>query len=434
MERGFEELRGGAVPSRARLSGRAVASFFGPALVALGLATATARADLGDDLQRLARSYVAQARSEALRPRLLERGEIAPIVLPPWALDTKRGNCVTLALLAPPATQFVLHLHPWPGSPSVVPSSAGAVQLTRCDKERLALLQVRLEMRSPRALVHTLLSVGRVPPAELTATLPERDTGPASPSLSPGPAPEREKLAVRLERFTNGALGNGAQSSESLRVASRGQAAVTLAPGCHRLLASGESPAAPATLLLSEGEGQDPLRLEPDDTGDARGEICTLRTRRFRAALDASDHDLEKALVVAHYEPPSGLPERFGPELAERLLQALGGSRAPRRLGTLTYASLGAQGLTPLPQQLLPSTCYLAALVTVHGSAQALSLGVRAGAKSAEGNASGSEPGTHVGFCTGKSGLAELEVEARGLGVAWLVTLFQMGPARVEGP
>jgi hypothetical protein len=434
LERGFEELRGGAVPSRARLSRRAIASFFGSALAALGLATATAHADLGDDLQRLARSYVAQARSEALRPRLLERGELTPIVLPPWALDSKRGNCITLALLAPPATQFVLHLHPWPGSPSLVSSSAGAVQVTRCGKDRLALLQVRVEMRSPRALIHTLLSVGNVPPPELTATLPERDTGPGSPSVSPGPAPEREKLAVRLERFTNGALGSGAQSSESLRVASSGQAAVTLAPGCHRLLASGEAPSAPATLVLSEAEGQEPLRLEPDDTGDARGEVCTLRTRRFRAGLDAGERDLEKTLVVAHYEPPSGLPERFGPELAERLLQALGGSRAPRRLGTLAYASLGAQGLTPLPQQLLPGTCYVAAVVTVHGSAQTLSLGVRAGAKNAEGNVSGNEPGTHVGFCTGKSGRAELEIEARGLGVAWLVTLFQMGPARAEGP
>jgi hypothetical protein len=389
---------------------------------------------LGDDLQRLERSYIAQARREALRPRLLERGEITPIVLPPWALDSKRGNCITLALLAPPATQFVLHLHPWPGSPSVVPSSAGAVQLTRCGKERLALLQVRVEMRSPRALVYTWLSVGNVPPAELTTTLPARDTGPDGPSVSPGPAPEREKLALRLERFTSSALGSGAQASESLRVASRGQVALTLAPGCHRLLASGEAPSPPATLLLSESEGQDPLRWEPDDTGDARGEVCTLRTRRFRAALDAGDRDLEKTLAVAHYEPPRGLPERFGPELAERLLRALGGSRAPRRLGTLTYASLGAQGLTPLPQQLLPGTCYLAVLVTVHGSAQALSLGVRAGAENAEGNAAGNEPGTHVGFCTGKSGHAELEVEARGVGVAWLVTLFQMGPARVEGP
>jgi hypothetical protein len=299
----------------------------------------------------------------------------------------------------------------------------------------VALLQVRVEMRSPRALVHSLLAIGNAAPPELTTTLPARNAGAPAASVNPGPAPDREKLAVRLQRFESGALTSGALGSESLRVASSGQAQVTLAPGCHRLLASGEAPSAPAALLLSENDDeQEPLRLAADDSGDARGEVCTVRTRRFRVALEAGEADLDKTLVIAHYEPPSGLPERFGPELGERLLQALGGSRAPRRLGTLALATLGAQGLTPLPRQLLPGTCYVAAVVTVHGSAQALSLGVRAGATNGEASVSGNEPGTHLSFCTDKSGQTELEVEARGLGVAWLVTLFQMGPAHVEGP
>jgi hypothetical protein len=43
-------------------------------------------------------------------------------------------------------------------------------------------------------------------------------------------------------------------------------------------------------------------------------------------------------------------------------------------------------------------------------------------------------PGAHLGFCTGTSPHAELEVEARGMGIAWLVTLFQTTRARAEGP
>ena len=44
------------------------------------------------------------------------------------------------------------------------------------------------------------------------------------------------------------------------------------------------------------------------------------------------------------------------------------------------------------------------------------------------------QPGPHLGFCTGQSAQVELDVEARGLGLAWALFLFQMGPARPEAP
>jgi hypothetical protein len=43
-------------------------------------------------------------------------------------------------------------------------------------------------------------------------------------------------------------------------------------------------------------------------------------------------------------------------------------------------------------------------------------------------------PGPRLGFCTGKVGRVELDVEARGLGMAWLLSLFQMGRAKPEEP
>jgi hypothetical protein len=358
---------------------------------------------------------------------------VLPIVLPAWSLDGARGNCTTLTLLGPPSTQFVVQLHPWPGLPGAVASSAGALQLTRCGKDRVSLVEVRVEMRSPRALLYSWAAVGNQPPPALPTVLPERDAGASALALNPGPAPERDPLATRLQRFEAAARGSGASAVESLRVPSVGLARVTLEPGCHRWLASAEDPSPAASLLVTEADDQSPLRIEPEDSGDLRYELCTLRTRKLTLALDAGGADLEKTLVVAHYGLPGGLPERFGPELGERLLQALGGSAAPRKLGTLVFASLGAQGLTPLPRTLLPGTCYVAALVTIHGSAQTLSLGARAGALNVEASVNDARAGTHVGFCTDKDALAQLEVEARGLGVAWLVAIFQLGRARPEG-
>ena len=74
------------------------------------------------------------------------------------------------------------------------------------------------------------------------------------------------------------------------------------------------------------------------------------------------------------------------------------------------------------------------ATAVLHGTSQGVSLGVRAGAMNAEATSSDPALGPHVGFCTGQSGLVELDVEARGLGLSWLFFLFQMGPARPEGP
>jgi hypothetical protein len=398
------------------------------------LGASQARADLGDDLARLKRALAGQTRSDALRLRLMERGDVTPIVLPPWSLDATRGECTTLVVLAPVPTQFLLHIHPWSGLPSVFASQAGAVQLTRCGHERVSFLQVLVEMRSPRAVVHSLVAVGAAAPPPLTSSLPQRDPGPAAPAGDPGPAPAREPLAERVRRFEETAHNAGATAVETAVLPSQGYVRLMLEPGCHRLLATANDAAPRYTLLLGESDDDTPERLEADEDGDVRHELCTARARRLLVSLDTTPPDAERQLTVAHFPLPVGLPRRFGPELAERLVLALGGGSAPRKLGPLVMATLGAQGRTPLPHALLPQTCYLAAAAVVHGAAQALSLGVRAGATNAEATSNADEPGPHLGFCTGRSGQVELDVEARGLGLAWGFFLFQMAPARPEAP
>ena len=380
------------------------------------------------------RAFAEQTRSELLRFRFMERGEITPVVLPPWALDAGRGECTTVTLLSPTPTQFVVHVHPWQGLPHTFASRAGAFQLTRCGKERISLLQILVEMRSPRAVVYPYVAVGSSPPAHLVSTLPERDAGPDAAPGDPGPAPPREPLAERLRRFEERANNAGASATETALLPSQGYVRLALEPGCHRLLATGRDGAPRYTLLLSENDDEQAERLEASVNGDVQHELCTARPRRLLVSVEARGDDPERRLDVAHFPLPSGLPGRFGPEVAERLVTALGKSAAPRRLGTLVSTTLGAQGRTPLPRSLLPQTCYLAAATVLHGSAQAISLGVRAGASNAEATNSDSAPDPHLGFCTGRSGQVELDVEARGLGLTWLFFLFQMGPARPEEP
>ena len=413
----------------------------GALLVSWLSAAHAAHADLGDDIARLKRAFAEQLRAEPLRLRLIERGEVTPFVLPPWALDAQRGECTSVVLLAPAPTQFVVHLQPWQGLPSTFASRAGAFQLTRCGRDRISLLQVLVEMRSPRAVIHAYVAVGAAPPAALVSTLPERDTGPEAPPGDPGPSPPRAPLAERLRRAEESAKNAGATATETALLASDGQVTLELERGCHRLLVTGTEPAPSYALSLAEtdaskSDGQVALGqrelFEPNASGDVQHELCTARARRLVVSLDTSTQRVERQLSVAHFPLPAGLPGRFGPEVAERLVVALGKSAAPRKLGTLVFTTLGVQGRTPLPRALLPQTCYLAAATVLHGRAQAISLGVRAGASNAEATDTDAMPEPHVGFCTGRSGQVELDVEARGLGLSWLFFLFQMGPARPE--
>ena len=366
--------------------------------------------------------------------RLLERGELTPVVLPTWSFDSAGGACTTLVLLAPVPTQFVVHVHPWPGLPSVFASSAGALELTRCGRERVSLLQILIEMRSPRAVVHSVVAVGKEAPAPLPTILPERDTGPGAPPGEPVPVPAREPLAERVRHFEDASRNAGASAVETVYLPSQGYVRLALEPGCHRLLATGRDGAPAYTLLLAENDTDSPERIESPENGDVHHELCTARARRLLVSLETTPEDAERRLSVARFPLPAQLPGRFGPEVAERLVQALGGSAAPRKLGPLVTATLGAQGSTPLPRALLPETCYLAAVAVIHGVPQAVSLGVRAGATNAEAGSNESQPGPRLGFCTGRNGQVELDVEARGLGLAWLFFLFQMAPARPEAP
>jgi hypothetical protein len=401
----------------------------------VGFSALPARADLGQDLARTREAFSDQARSELLRFRLMERGEIMPIVLPPWALDSAGGECTTLILLAPTSTQFVLHVHPWQGLPNTFASAVGAFQLTRCGKQRVSLLQILVEMRSPRAVVYPFIAVGPAPlPGALLRALPERDPGPEAGPGDPGPLPEREPLPERVRRFEAAAKNAGASGYETALLPTQGYVRLALEPGCHRLLATGEDGAPPYTLLISQNDDEHVQRVEASPRGDVHHELCTALPRRLLLSLDTSPREAERRLSVAHFPLPSGLPARFGPEVAELLVGALGQSAAPRRLGTLVSTTLGVQGRTALPRMLLPQTCYLAAAVVLHGSSQGISLGVSAGSTSGDATSADPALGPHLGFCTGRSGQVDLDVEARGLGLSWFFFLFQMGKARPEEP
>jgi len=298
---------------------------------------------------------------------------------------------------------------------------------------------VLVEMRSPRAVVHALVAVGNEPPPPLLRSLPERDPGPAAPLGEPGPEPPREALGPRFSRFEARERSAGALEVTRHVVPGGGRLRLTLPPGCHRLFASQSDDAPSYRLELRAAEGDPPQNLPSSARGDVHHELCLAQERLLLVSFslaegDPHSVDAQVALASAHFALPEGLPGRFGPEAVGAMALALGGASAPRRVGPLVAATLGAQGRTPLPRKLLARTCYIALATALHGQVRALSLGVRTGSTNAEATTSGASAGPRLGFCTGRDGQSELDVEARGLGVAWLMLLFQMGPAQSVQP
>jgi hypothetical protein len=361
---------------------------------------------------------------------LLEREQAAELALPPWALDPTRGECTTLTLLAPVPTQFVVRFHPWPGLPSALASSAGAFQVTRCGTARMALMQVTVEMRSPRAVLHPLVAIGAAAPPLLETMLPTRDTGPSAAEAATVTARQREPLAERLRRFETKATLDGGRAFEALPLRPGKPERLALGVGCHRLLASMAEPGA-FRLLLRDASEREPRRLEATEGADVSQELCFARERSLLVEVEVLDGKGEVTLASASFPLPKGLPGRFGPQIAERLTETVGASSAPGQLGLLVSSSLGAQGHTHLPRELPPGSCYLAAVLPLHGEPSSLALGVSAGAWSGEAASTAAGLGSKLGFCVDRTGQVDLDVEARGLGLAWLLLLFRAAPAEV---
>ena len=75
---------------------------------------APARADLAGDVERLTLAWSAFGRVKRLPPRLLERGDVVPLLLPADATDPTTRGCVTVAIVAPTTVNFVTDFYGLP--------------------------------------------------------------------------------------------------------------------------------------------------------------------------------------------------------------------------------------------------------------------------------------------------------------------------------
>jgi hypothetical protein len=408
----------------------------------LALSPAPARADLSSDVERLTLAWSAFGRVKRLPPRLLERGDVVPLLLPADATDPTTRGCVTVAVLSPTSVNFVTDFYGLPPDQAELPESslAGAVVLSRCGAKKSILDHVAVELRSPRGLIEVLLVTSEAPLPALTRILPHRDPGPLAPQAASGPRPSAAPLPLRLKALQEHAAQEGAVevSSEELvaTVRGNGQQLLALPPGCHRLsLLADEAGhqsirAVDLDLEVSHAQSGEVLAADRSEGTDASVEFCTGRpvpvNVRYAGALPRG----RTRLVRTRFELERRLPAAWDAEARAQFSAVLRRYRVKLDAAGLVDAALGVQGSTMMPFQPEPGACYVAAVVRLRGSSYGLSLAATVGASFSQNRASDDTPGTALSFCATSADTARLDVDSRGLGLVWMAALFQTG--RIE--
>ncbi len=410
---------------------------------ALGLWAQSARADLGNDVERVVLAYSAFGHVMRLPPRLLERGENLPLVLPAEPLDPGRPGCATLVLLGTTGTSFLLDAGrarltaATTGEEPPEGSLAGALTLGRCGRQKVDLAALAIQMRSPRGVLETLLisSAERVPP--LTQVLPHRDPGPLAPVLGPGPRPRVMPLSQRLRVLEERAAREGAlevaRQELDASAFGMGTALITLGPGCHRFdLVSDEAGerSADVDLEITRADTGEQLAEDHSESSDAGALVCSGTPIVVGLRFAGASPFARLELLRARWDLETALPKRFSPDARARMSAVLRSERLGLEGARLADEALGVQGDTQLAIEVEPFACYVAIVVGLRGEATMLALGARTSRGDGESRMGPEVPGATLGFCAGPENRALFEVEARGLGLVWMSALFQKGRLR----
>jgi hypothetical protein len=412
-----------------------------PLALALLGTPARAGADLGRDVERLMLAWSAFGHVKRLAPRLLERGDTLPLVLPAERLDPQAPGCFTLAVIGSTGTSFLLDPtaaasegdSDWPES-----SLAGALEVTRCGDKKPSLAGLAIEMRSPRGVLEFVVVESVEPPARLVQVLPHRDAGPVAPFGGSGPRPNVAPLALRVRAAEERAAREQAiELSVQDLVASpvgMGSSLITLAPGCHRfdLLAddAGRRPADVDFELRSEDESE-LLAADHSESADARALFCVGRALPVMLRFAGAGPFAKLALARSRWDLEPNLPARWPAEARARFSGVLRDQRLSLAGAVLVDESLGVQGDTLLPLRVEPGGCYVGVAVQLRGVAAGLSMAARTSRGIAQSRLDAEVSGALVSFCAGHDERALVEVDARGLGLVWMSAVWKAGQMRL---
>jgi hypothetical protein len=415
------------------------------AALALGSARA---AELEDEVGRLERSW--RSAGFVVRrgaPFHLEQGSSRTLSASLLGRESAEHPCATVAVLAVRGTDFALTLPAdplpdgRPGGRRAERALAGLASLTRCGAERRELARVAVEMRAPRGTFEVVVAEGAGPPPAAREALPERSV-PAHRSLvDPGRARSGEGIDARMRWAEERAKRDGAATTERRAIDpgddGAGQTLVRLTPGCHRLeLFAGQGPngsVADVDADLRDAATNRVLARDRSDTPDAHLEACfgepALALLRYGGAPDRAP----LSLLDAQWPLPKGLPSKAPARARGGMARALAARRVPDPGAPPIVTMLGASGTTYTHLELEPGACYVGAVSAAQGEPRSLGVSARGPGVLAGDDALHGADGASIAFCAQAPGRAQVAVEARGSGLAWVLALWHVASITPPG-
>ncbi|HEU4538068.1 MAG TPA: hypothetical protein VFS00_28300, partial [Polyangiaceae bacterium] len=415
---------------------------------ALALGAAPASAELDDEAARLERAW--RGAGFAVRraaPFFLEQGSLRSLA---GALGREAAGgaaCVTVAVLAVRGTDFSLVM-PTGLLPDGRPAGrrperalAGLSSTTRCGAERAELAHAAVEMRSSRGAIEVLVAEGAGPPPPARDTLLERSVPQSRSLIDPGRARTGEGLEARLRWAEDRSRRDGAAALERRAIEpgddGAGRALVPIVPGCHRLelfaeLGPGDS-VADVDAELRDATNNRALARDRSDAQDAHLEACVAEPTVALLRYSGAPARAALTLVDARWPLPKGLPETVPPRARAGMARALVARRVPEPGAPPLVTLLGASGTTYEHLELEPGACYVAAVAVVQGESRSLGVAVRGPGLLAGDDAVHGAEGASAAFCAPHAGLAQVAVEARGSGLAWALSIWQVASLLPKG-
>jgi len=386
---------------------------------------APARADLMGDVGALLSSW---RRSGAAPSRVttvfLEAEEARRI-----ALGKRKDGCIRVVAIAERQIAFTLR-----APTQVIESHGGVAQIDDCGEGTLKGGAIALFMTSPRGAIDLLTVHYRGSIAPVETVLPERALGPAAPPGFGGEPLELAPIAERVARAERVAMSEGASGVVPVRTRAgqRGGGVVTikLAEGCHRLsvLADGEGRKRPIDIDAEVSLSGDILRRDRSQAPDARLDFCLGESARVELRYLGAGAPLPVVVMDAYWTLPKGIPSVWGSRVRAAFAAALHRRHAPKLELAPLEQRLGVAGVTVVPFEVEPSSCYIAAFGAVQGVG-AGRLTVQAGNITRYDDATEAPLAAAVSFCVpAETSSARVQIELGAPTASWVLALWRLTP------
>ncbi len=367
------------------------------------------------------------------------------IVVPiPAQADDQASECTQIAVIGARGLSFRARLSDAPVDPLLPPephsrasSTAGVLELRRCDRSRPPIRHVVITAEGGRGAVEVVVGRSDRPLPALGSVIPERTGGALPPPPEAGSLPPLVPQDKRAETAEVRARRDGAIVRDRMRARSgddgSGEEDIDLEEGCHRIEVFGREIARESRgrrfrldVDAELRDGEQLLARDRTEAPDARVETCVGSTTRVSLVYGGSPPRSDVVVTRGSWPLPARLPPIWGPVARSKMARVMFLRHIAVPADDPVYLAQGSSGTTPIPLSVETGGCYVAVVGVTRGHARQLQLRALVGAHESTDERGATEEAALSAFCVRAHESARLEVLARGTGVSWGLALFRV--------